>query len=159
MANLKEASNNIKRLAVIFKSLTDLSEMIDQVDSLENHVGELRVAKDALIASNASLEEIKLASVEAVAAAKSQLEVVQAEIVSAQSEYEKQKFDLEQSLVAGALAEKANFEAQAKLLKDELAAQIDDKKLDLAGVVAELEEKSAKLAEVKKALDEIKGGI
>ena len=45
MSKFKDASDNIKRLQVMFKGLTDLADAMDSIDSLENHIAELENKK------------------------------------------------------------------------------------------------------------------
>lgn len=159
MSNLKQASENIKRLAVIFKSLTDLAEMIDQVDSLENHVDELKAAKGALIDENTKLVQVKedlgAHIVELKATAKEAQGVLDALKVLAQAN----EMEAEAKLKDWVFVKQA--EAMTAIEKDQKAFDEEFKlaKAKLEKVEVELKEKSIKLEEVKKALEEIKGGI
>lgn len=57
MSKLTEASNNIKRLSVMFKGMIELADELDKVSSIENHLGELEAAKATSLKENQTLRE------------------------------------------------------------------------------------------------------
>ena len=57
MSKLTEASNNIKRLSVMFKGMIELADELDKVSSIENHLGELEAAKATSLKENETLRE------------------------------------------------------------------------------------------------------
>jgi chromosome segregation ATPase len=159
MSKFKDASDNIKRLAVIFQGLVDLGSELEKVDSLENHVKELEVSKGLLISEIAGLGKSKV---------QADLEI-------------KKKYELAESLMKKAsdhehncgkqlASKKEAFEKECKIKEDEFKANyiklMKDAESNLQMINAEVEkakvelaDKSAKLAEVNQALDKIKGGI
>jgi len=57
MSKLIEASNNIKRLSVMFKGMIELADELDKVSSIENHIVELEAAKATSLKENQTLRE------------------------------------------------------------------------------------------------------
>jgi len=57
MSKLVEASNNIKRLSVMFKGMIELADELDKVSSIENHIVELEAAKATSLKENQTLRE------------------------------------------------------------------------------------------------------
>lgn len=57
MSKLTEASNNIKRLSVMFKGMIELADELDKVSSIENHLAELEAAKATSLKENQTLRE------------------------------------------------------------------------------------------------------
>lgn len=57
MSKLTEASNNIKRLSVMFQGMIELADELDKVSSIENHLGELEAAKATSLKENQTLRE------------------------------------------------------------------------------------------------------
>ena len=57
MSKFKDASENIKRLQVMFKGLIELAEVMDNVDSIENYITELENKKVSLTKYLVSIEE------------------------------------------------------------------------------------------------------
>ena len=57
MSKLTEASNNIKRLSVMFKGMIELADELDKVSSIENHIAELEAAKATSLKENETLRE------------------------------------------------------------------------------------------------------
>lgn len=55
MSKLTEASNNIKRLSVMFKGMIELADELDKVSSIENHIAELEAAKATSLKENQTL--------------------------------------------------------------------------------------------------------
>ena len=57
MSKLTEASNNIKRLSVMFQGMIELADELDKVSSIENHLAELEAAKATSLKENKTLRE------------------------------------------------------------------------------------------------------
>lgn len=57
MSKLTEASNNIKRLSVMFQGMIELADELDKVSSIENHLAELEAAKATSLKENQTLRE------------------------------------------------------------------------------------------------------
>ena len=55
MSKLTEASNNIKRLSVMFKGMIELADELDKVSSIENHIAELESSKLLILKENQTL--------------------------------------------------------------------------------------------------------
>lgn len=56
MSKLTEASNNIKRLSVMFQGMIELADELDKVSSIENHIAELEAAKATSLKENETLK-------------------------------------------------------------------------------------------------------
>ena len=159
MSKFSEASETIKRLQVMFKGLLDLSEAMDSIDSLENHVGELELKKTSLLGTIddlwGTIEQLKvdkdIAGLEYDKKARELKDVqiaYEAEFNKALDQHDKALTDKE-------------VESYKKLQK--MAAEYDEKFKAADSVLKnmdiELSEKTKKLAEVTEALEKIKGGI
>ena len=159
MSKFSEASETIKRLQVMFKGLLDLSEAMDSIDSLENHVGELELKKTSLLGTIddlwGTIEQLKvdkdIAGLEydnKIRALKDVQIAYEAEFNKALDQHDKALTDKE-------------VESYKKLQK--MAAEYDEKfkaaDSILKNMDVELSEKTKKLKDVTEALEKIKGGI
>jgi len=159
MGKFNEASDNIKKLSKIFKGLIDFGEELEKVGAIENHCEEIKAVKAQ---SEKELEQVK----RDLEFEKGNLECVKSEavqLIEGGKATAKMLVD-EAQAKCDALLEEAdkNYKGckqAARELKEksEVAyAQANDK---LAALNAEIAEKEAKLADVKRALEQIKGGI
>ena len=159
MSKFKDASENIKRLQVMFKGLIELSDSMDSLDSIENHINELESKRTHLLGlidsvnANLSQAEMKLAK-------------VNADYDQEIKNFEKIKLEQELSLSKAAEEskkllsnkKKKNYKTVQKIEADS-KAKVEAKKLELAKLDAELIEKTKKLEEVTEALNKIKGSF
>jgi hypothetical protein len=159
MSKFKDASENIKRLAVLFKGLIDMAEEIDKIDSLENYVVELEVKKSLVLKDCENL-------------------IVDKEILERQLESTKEKVPVlisETNEKAAKIIKDSELKAtkliedsQAKvkeidILIEEKLKKYQDKIQAMNSELKASEEKvnasEVKLKEVNLALEKIKGGI
>lgn len=159
MSKFKDASENIKRLQVMFNGLIELSSEMDKVDSLETYVVELEDKKSKLFNDCEALKESK--------------EVLEKEFEVTKDNLSSTLVDSELKVVkilgdAEAKAAQIVADAQSKSKEIDLLIAEKLKKYDakLQGLVLEIkasEEKVSaselKLKEVNEALEKIKGGI
>lgn len=159
MSKFKDASENIKRLQVIFSGLTELADSMDKVDKLETYVVELEDKKASLVKDCEALKESK--------------EVLEKEFEVTKDNLSSTLVDSELKVVKileDAKAKAAQIVADAQAKSKEIDALIDDKIKEydakLQGLVLEIkasEDKvkasELKLKEVNEALEKIKGGI
>lgn len=159
MSKFKDASENIKRLQVMFSGLTELADSMDKVDKLETYVVELEDKKSKLFNDCEALKESK--------------EVLEKEFEVTKDNLSSTLVDSELKVVkilGDAEAKAAQIVADAQAKSKEIDALIDDKIKEydakLQGLVLEIkasEEKVSaselKLKEVNEALEKIKGGI
>ena len=159
MNKFKEASENIKKLQVMFNGLIELSSEMDKVDSLENHINELSSKK------NDMLNEIDTIS--------EKLFLVKTELEKSNSHALELKGDLinlenEKSLKIQQIdkeCEELLKLAKIKVTKelDEINRKAQDNLLNLKNEIElkdiEIKSKSKKLEEINSALEKIKGGI
>lgn len=159
MSKFKDASENIKRLQVMFSGLIELGDLMDKVDNLDGYVIELEGKKVSL------LKDCELLKVD-----KQMLDV----------EYKSTKDKLA-NLVADSHKEASDIVANASVKAEKLVKDADSKVKEIDVLVEEKlkkyqdkiqamnlelkasEEKvkasEAKLKEVNLALEKIKGGI
>lgn len=159
MSKFTEASDNIKRLGKMFKGLMEFSEELERLGSIDNHFEEIKAQKDA---GEKELEQLK----RDVEFQKGNLECAKVEAADLVKQGEATaKMLVDQAQVkCDALLEEAdkNYkgckQAACELKeKSEVAyAQASEK---LALLNSEIAEKEVKLADVKRALEQIKGGI
>jgi len=159
MSKFKDASENIKRLAVMFKGLTDLADAMDSIDSLENHVKELESSKVKLLdehlmiqKSNEELGNINKAALELSSDLKFQYQ----EQMKSQS---KLLDDHKQLVKAECESYKIEKQKEFEKFDADLQNKLTTKISNIKSLDVELEIKSKKLEEINAALEKIKGGI
>lgn len=157
MSKFKDASENIKRLQVMFKGLIELAEVMDNVDSIENYITELENKKVSLTKYLVSIEEsikfslLKLNSTnKEIETKKIQAEKQVEEILSQTEKHAEEingKLILEKEKIQSTLNDEVKaFEIEIEELKDKSKTLSD-----------EIELKELKLKEVTEALEKIKG--
>lgn len=159
MSKFKDASENIKRLAVMFKGLVDLSESMDSIDSLENHIAELEINKSKLIESNLNLQK---ANDELNNINKSLLELssdLKFQYQEQQNSQSKLLEDKKQLIKADCESFKLEKQKEFEKFDADLQSKLASKVLNIKGLDVEIESKSKKLEEINAALEKIKGGI
>jgi len=159
MSKFKDASENIKRLQVMFSGLIELADAMDKVDTLEGYVVELEAKKVSLVKDCELLTVDKEILERQFDAAKDKAPsvILETETKAAQ-------------IVEDAKAKAAQIVAEAQSKSKEVDVLIDTKiknyDTKLQALVLEIkafEDKvsasEAKLKEVNLALEKIKGGI
>ncbi len=159
MSKFKDASDNIKRLQVMFKGLTDLADAMDSIDSLENHIAELENKKVSLIKVNDSLYEkqTELKTHVNVSIEDSKLIVKKALVQASEIQKDAQLKGDELFNKASIAFKNTNDLIEKKLLEADM--KLNDKQVLFQNLDIEIELKSKKLEEINSALEKIKGGI
>lgn len=159
MGILKEGSENIKRFGQMFKSMIDLADELDKIDSLENYVNELEAKK------NLALQSISDKETDCVI-----LEVKIEKLLAKIAELE-ESFDIKYKEQAFNLSKlELDFDSSIKTKSDEFQADMDfklnkfqglmnDKEVDLKNLEDQIIEKSKKLEKINDALNKIKDKI
>lgn len=156
---LQEASENIKRLSVMFKGLIEAADEIDKMGSLENHVKELEFKKISLVKENEELKSDNDQVIEAINANNQRASDV---IKDAESKalviVEAAK--AEASIKLAESAKNAN-ETHSKLVEKLNETELLLKKdvAQLAFIKIQIVEESKKLEEIQTQLASIKGSI
>lgn len=159
MSKFKDASENIKRLQVMFAGLTELADSMDKVDKLETYVVELEDKKSKLFNECEALKESK--------------EVLEKEFEAAKDNLSSMLVDSESKVVkilgdAEAKAAKIVEEAQSKskeidlLIAEKLKKyeyQIEELDFTIKVNQDKVKASELKLKEVNEALEKIRGGI
>lgn len=159
MSKFKDASDNIKRLQVMFKGLTDLADAMDSIDSLENHIAELQSKKVKVINENIILDK-----------SNQDLKILNKDLanisVELKAQGEKIKADNSKALVdqikifeSECANRKAEKHKEYEKFQASFESKINDKQNQLQNLNVEIELKSKKLEEINAALEKIKGGI
>lgn len=159
MSKFKDASENIKRLAVMFKGLTDLADAMDSIDSLENHVKELESSKVKLLDENLMIQKSneELGNVNKSALQlSSDLKFQYQEQMKSQS---KLLDDHKQLIKVECESYKIEKQKEFDKFSYDLQNKLDTKVENLKILDIEIELKSKKLEDINTALEKIKGGI
>ena len=159
MSKFKDASENIKRLQVMFSGLIELADAMDKVDSLESYAVELEDKKGKLDKDISSLKVSKDNLLKEFEAARVKLSAM---MIDNESKAVKIIADAESKalvIIEAAQAKSKEIDSliDVKIKKYELAAQSLVAELNASD--EKLKASELKLKEVNQALEKIKGGI
>ena len=159
MSKFKDASENIKRLQVMFSGLIELADAMDKVDSLESYAVELEDKKGKLDKDISSLKVSKDNLLKEFEAARVKLSAM---MIDNESKAVKMIADAESKalvIIEAAQAKSKEIDSliDVKIKKYELAAQSLVAELNASD--EKLKASELKLKEVNQALEKIKGGI
>lgn len=156
MSKLTEASNNIKRLSVMFKGMIELADELDKVSSIENHLGELEAAKATSLKENETLRAENDKIIDAINVNNQKAQDIISEAYNKQEqmvlETEKMCDDRSENnkRIIDGLAE--SFEIE----KNQILLNLENTKSELAGLKADIEEHQIILKDLKEAIASIK---
>jgi len=159
MSKFKDASENIKRLQVMFAGLNELADAMDKVDTLEGYAVELEDKKGKLDKDISSLKVSKDNLLKEFEAARVKLSAM---MIDNESKAVKIIADAESKalvIIEAAQAKSKEIDSliDVKIKKYELAAQSLVAELNASD--EKLKASELKLKEVNQALEKIKGGI
>lgn len=156
MSKLTEASNNIKRLSVMFKGMIELADELDKVSSIENHIAELEAAKATSLKENETLREENDRIIDAINVNNQKAQDIISEAYNKQEqmvlETEKMCDDRSENnkRIIDGLAE--SFEIE----KNQILLNLENTKSELAGLKADIEQHQIILKDLKEAIASIK---
>lgn len=152
MSKFKDASENIKRLQVMFSGLIELGDLMDKVDNLESYAVELEDKKGKLDKDISSLKISKDNLLKEFEAARVKWSEMLADNESRAAKIIADAESKALGIIEAAQAKSKEIDSliDVKIKKYELAAQ---------SLVSELKASELKLREVNEALEKIKGGI
>lgn len=156
MSKLTEASNNIKRLSVMFQGMIELADELDKVSSIENHIAELEAAKATSLKENETLRAENDKIIDAINVNNQKAQDIISEAYNKQEqmvlETEKMCDDRSENnkRIIDGLAE--SFEIE----KNQILLNLENTKSELAGLKADIEEHQIILKDLKEAIASIK---
>lgn len=171
---VKQASDDLRRLSVMFSGILKIAPVLEQVVSLqqaaEESEGRVTVARDqeaVLRAANEKATSSLVSLNERIAAASSRAENAEKEAAAAVDGMVRSMLDKAATKADGIKADAdrnaatliANAQAQASDLIAQATAQADAKKVDLAEASAALEKIRSDLAEAQKRWDEFRAKV
>jgi ADP-dependent phosphofructokinase/glucokinase len=153
MSNLKDAADNIKKLAAMFSGLVELGYSLENMSSIENHANELLAKRDALIADVDKAQEILAFESDKYQKVAEQTLAAQQEAKDIISEAKSQARVEAKKIVTAALDKQA-----------EIIANHDNIMSDIAGLEAikndkllELQTQEDRLENIRKEVEKLKG--
>lgn len=159
MSKFKEASENIKRLSTMFKGLIEISEEMDKVESLENHVAELEQSKEQLLKLNGELQKENSNALDSI-----NENEAKASDTKEKASIEAQNLINEANAKAQSIIDSAKSEAEAMLSLavkkvETFHNDVDSAADELEKIKSQIVEESAKLQEIQDKLASIKGSL
>lgn len=156
MSKLTEASNNIKRLSVMFKGMIELADELDKVSSIENHIQELQSAKLLILKENETLRSENDQIIESINVNNQRAQDIISEAYNKQEELAKQTEDMcddksrKNKEIIDALS--ASFEIERNAVESELKRSKDE----LADLKLQIEQSAVSLKDLQDAIASIK---
>jgi len=156
MSKLIEASNNIKRLSVMFKGMIELADELDKVSSIENHIQELQSAKLLILKENETLRSENDQIIDSINVNNQRAQDIISEAYNKQEELAKQTEDMcddksrKNKEIIDALS--ASFEIERNAVESELKRSKDE----LADLKLQIEQSAVSLKDLQDAIASIK---
>jgi hypothetical protein len=156
---LQEASENIKRLSVMFKGLIEAADEIDKLGSLENHVKELEIKKVTLIKECDTLSKDNDVIIESINSNNQRASDVLKDAESKALEITKDAQKIAEDKITKSAADANNIHASLLNKNKEVEALLKKDIAQLAFVKSQILEESKKLEVIQTQLASIKGSL